>query len=133
MDIIATLANHSGGQQARSWVSTKFLMWLLTQLGNGFGRKVRSDFRCGESPMVAENCGNQGWSRAVRNKEPRKTDVAAVSAEEGMVYALPTERGPERRVAPQPGYGIESIRSCVRQANIDLDHAPGGLSIVRCK
>ncbi len=68
-----------------------------------------------------------------RNKEPRKTDVAAVSAEEGMVYALPTERGPERRVAPQPGYGIESIRSWVRQANIDVDHAPGGLSIVRCK
>ncbi len=37
------------------------------------------------------------------------------------------------RVAPQPGYGIESIRSWVRQANIDVDHAPGGLSIVRCK
>ena len=56
-----------------------------------------------------------------------------MSAEEGMIYALPTERGPERRVAPQPGYGIESIRSWVRQANIDVDHAPGGLSIVRCK
>ena len=101
-------------------------------MGSG---KVRSDFRCGESPMVAENCRpwEPGWSRAVGTKKPRKTDVAAVSSEEGMVYALRTERGPVRRVAPQPGYGIESIRSWVRQANIDVDHAPGGLSIARCK
>jgi hypothetical protein len=50
-----------------------------------------------------------------RNKEPRKTDVAAVSAEEGMVYALPTERG--RNIVSRLSQDMASSRSgpgCVR-------------------
>jgi transposase len=45
-----------------------------------------------------------------------------------MVHALRTELGTERgtvcQVAHQPGYGIESVPSWVRQANVDVGHAP---------
>ena len=36
-----------------------------------------------------------------------------------------TEQGTVSRVARQLGYGIESVRSWVRQADIDDGHAPG--------
>lgn len=46
-----------------------------------------------------------------------------------MVRALRTELGTEQgtvsRVARQLGYGVESVRSWVRQADIDDGHAPG--------
>jgi transposase len=46
-----------------------------------------------------------------------------------MVRALRTELGTDhgtvQRVARQLGYGIESVRSGVRQADIDDGHAPG--------
>ena len=46
-----------------------------------------------------------------------------------MVRALRAERGPEhgtvQRVATQLGYGTESVRLWVRQADIDEGHAPG--------
>jgi transposase len=46
-----------------------------------------------------------------------------------MVRALRAELGTEHRtvyrVAQQLGYGIESVRSWVRQADIDEGHAPG--------
>ena len=38
---------------------------------------------------------------------------------------LGTEQGTVSRVARQLGYGIESVRSWVRQADIDDGHAPG--------
>jgi len=38
---------------------------------------------------------------------------------------LGTEHGTVQRVASQLGYGIESVRSWVRQADIDEGHAPG--------
>jgi transposase-like protein len=38
---------------------------------------------------------------------------------------LGTEHGTVQRVARQLGYGIESVRSWVRQADIDDGYAPG--------
>ncbi|ABK72007.1 IS3 family protein element, transposase orfA [Mycolicibacterium smegmatis MC2 155] len=38
---------------------------------------------------------------------------------------LGTEQGTVARVARQLGYGVESVRSWVRQADIDDGHAPG--------
>lgn len=38
---------------------------------------------------------------------------------------LATEHGTVQRVAPQLGYGTESVRSWVRQADIDEGHEPG--------
>ena len=38
---------------------------------------------------------------------------------------LGTEHGTVQRVAGQLGYGIESVRLWVRQADIDDGHAPG--------
>src|ERR1700759_1971287 len=47
-----------------------------------------------------------------------------------MVRALRTELGSEQgtvsRVARQLGYGVESVRSWVRQADIDDGYEPGG-------
>jgi len=46
-----------------------------------------------------------------------------------MVRTLRAELGTEQatvaRVARQLGYGVESVRSWVRQADIDDGHAPG--------
>jgi len=46
-----------------------------------------------------------------------------------MVRTLRTELGTSQgtvsRVAEQLGYGVESVRSWVRQADIDEGHAPG--------
>ena len=42
-----------------------------------------------------------------------------------MVRTLRTEQGTVARVARQLGYGVESVRSWVRQADIDDGHAPG--------
>jgi transposase-like protein len=38
---------------------------------------------------------------------------------------LGTEHGTVKRVADQLGYGVESVRLWVRQADIDDGHAPG--------
>jgi transposase len=38
---------------------------------------------------------------------------------------LGTEHGTVRRVAAQLGYGIESVRSWVKQADVDDGHTPG--------
>ena len=38
---------------------------------------------------------------------------------------LGTEHGTVQRVAVQLGYGIESVRSWVKQADVDDGHAPG--------
>lgn len=43
-----------------------------------------------------------------------------------MRAELGTEQGTVARVARQLGYGVESVRSWVRQADIDEGPAPGG-------
>lgn len=51
--------------------------------------------------------------------------AAAVRMVRALRAELGTEHGTVQRVARQLGYGIESVRSWVRQADIDDGHAPG--------
>ena len=51
--------------------------------------------------------------------------AAAVRIVRTLRQELGTEQGTVSRVARQLGYGIESVRSWVRQADIDDGHAPG--------
>ena len=69
-----------------------------------------------------------------REKSPGKPTTRRYSPEEKaaavrMVRALRAELGTDHgtvhRVARQLGYGIESVRSWVRQADIGDGHAPG--------
>jgi len=69
-----------------------------------------------------------------KEKSPGKPTTRRCSAEEKaaavrMVRTLRKELGSEhgtiQRVAGQLGYGVESVRSWVRRADIDEGHAPG--------
>ena len=51
--------------------------------------------------------------------------AAAVRMVRALRTELGTDHGTVQRVARQLGYGIESVRSWVRQADIDDGHAPG--------
>jgi transposase len=51
--------------------------------------------------------------------------AAAVRMVRALRAELGTEHGTVGRVAHQLGYGIESVRSWVRQADIDDGHVPG--------
>jgi transposase len=51
--------------------------------------------------------------------------AAAVRMVRTLRAELGTEHGTVQRVARQLGYGIESVRSWVRQADIDDGHSPG--------
>ena len=54
--------------------------------------------------------------------EEKATAVRMVRA---LRAEIGTEHGTVQRVATQLGYGTESVRVWVRQANIDDGHAPG--------
>jgi transposase len=51
--------------------------------------------------------------------------AAAVRMVRALRAELGTDHGPIGRVAAQLGYGTESVRLWVRQADIDDGHAPG--------
>ena len=51
--------------------------------------------------------------------------AAAVRMVRTLRAELGTEEGTVSRVARQLGYGVESVRSWVRQADIDDGHTPG--------
>jgi transposase len=51
--------------------------------------------------------------------------AAAVRMVRTLRVELGTEHGTVHRVARQLGYGVESVRSWVRQADIDDGYAPG--------
>jgi transposase len=54
-----------------------------------------------------------------------KEKAAAVRMVRALRAELGTEQGTVSRVARQLGYGLESVRSWVRQADIDDGYAPG--------
>lgn len=69
-----------------------------------------------------------------KEKSPGKATTRRYSAEEKAAAVrmvrtlrkeLGTEHGTIQRVANQLGYGVESVRSWVRQADIDEGHSPG--------
>jgi transposase len=84
-------------------------MWRLLTLETRM-ESCRRNSRRGSRPPV-------GTAR--RRRRARCGWCARLRAELG------TEHGTVRRVARQLGYGIESVRSWVRQADIDDGHAPG--------
>ncbi len=51
--------------------------------------------------------------------------AAAVRMVRALRVELGTEHGTVQRVATQLGYGVESLRSWVKQADVDEGHAPG--------
>lgn len=59
--------------------------------------------------------------------------AAAVRMVRTLREELGTEQGTVTRVAHQLGYGAESVRSWVRQADIDDGHAPGVTSTESAK
>ena len=56
--------------------------------------------------------------------------AAAVRLVRTLRAELGTEHGTVQRVATQLGYGVESVRLWVKQADIDEGHAPGFLAAV---
>jgi transposase len=58
--------------------------------------------------------------------------AAAVRMVRTLRAELGTEHGTVQRVASQLGYGVESVRLWVRQADIDQGHTPG-VSTVEAK
>ena len=83
--------------------------------------------------LEAPDLGNEDGAMP-KEQSPGEPTTRRYSAEEKaaavrMVRALraelSTDHGTVQRVARQLGYGIESVRSWVRQADIDDGHAPG--------
>jgi len=83
--------------------------------------------------MEAPNLGNEDGAMP-REQSPGKPTTRRYSEEEKaaavrMVRTLRAELGNEhgtiKRVADQLGYGVESVRLWVRQADIDDGHQPG--------
>jgi transposase-like protein len=64
-----------------------------------------------------------GKPNTMRYSEQEK--AAAVRMVRTLRAELGTEHGTVKRVAEQLGYGIESVRSWVKQADIDEGRAPG--------
>jgi transposase-like protein len=83
--------------------------------------------------LEAPDLGNEAAGMP-KEQSPGKPTTRRYSPEEKaaavrMVRTLRTELGTEHgtvyRVARQLGYGVESVRSWVRQADIDDGYAPG--------
>lgn len=74
----------------------------------------------------------RGWSHAKGQHAGEADDalvqffrrrLAAVRIVHTLRTELGTDRGTAQRIARQLGYGAESVRSCVRQADIDEGQA----------
>ena len=64
------------------------------------------------------------WSYTVDRTVPEEK-AAAVRMVRTLRAELGTEHGTVQRVAAQLGYGVESVRSWVKQADIDEGHVAG--------
>jgi len=63
--------------------------------------------------------------KATTRRYSPEEKAAAVRMVRTLRAELGTDHGTIQRVARQLGYGIESVRSWVRQADIDEGHTPG--------
>ncbi len=63
--------------------------------------------------------------KATTRRYSPEEKAAAVRMVRTLRAELGTDHGTIQRVAQQLGYGIESVRSWVRQADIDEGHTPG--------
>ena len=67
----------------------------------------------------------QSPGKPTTRRYSREEKAAAVRMVRTLRTELGTEQGTVARVARQLGYGVESVRSWVRQADIDEGLAPG--------
>lgn len=67
---------------------------------------------------------SSGKEPTSRRYSPEET-AAAVRMVRALRAELGTEQGTVWRVANQLGYGVESVRSWVRQADVDNGYEPG--------
>ena len=67
----------------------------------------------------------QSAGKSTTRRYSPEEKAAAVRMVRALRGELGTEHGTVQRVAQQLGYGIESVRSWVGQADIDEGHAPG--------
>jgi transposase len=63
--------------------------------------------------------------RPTTRRYSREEKAAAVRMVRTLRAELGTEQGTVQRVAEQLGYGVESVRAWVKQADIDAGAAPG--------
>ena len=84
--------------------------------------------------MTTSSASTATVNSHAEGKSPGKATTRRYSAEEKAAAVrmvrtlrkeLGTEHGTIQRVANQLGYGVESVRSWVRQADIDEGHSPG--------
>ena len=66
----------------------------------------------------------QSLGKPTTRRYPPEEKASAVRMVRALRVELGTDHGTVQRVARQLGYGIESVRSWVRQADIDDEHAP---------
>jgi transposase-like protein len=74
-----------------------------------------------DEPMPNEHVPGKPQTRRYSPEEK----AAAVRMVRTLRAELGTEHGTVQRVASQLGYGVESVRQWVKQADIDEGHAPG--------
>ena len=69
--------------------------------------------------------GSPSGKKPTSRRYSSEEKAAAVRMVRSLRAELGTEQGTVSRVAHQLGYGAESVRSWVRQADIDDGHTPG--------
>ncbi|WP_461666734.1 IS3 family transposase [Gordonia sputi] len=69
--------------------------------------------------------GSPSGKKPTSRRYSSEEKAAAVRMVRSLRAELGTEQGTVSRVAHQLGYGVESVRSWVRQADIDDGHTPG--------
>ena len=69
--------------------------------------------------------GSPSGKKPTSRRYSSEEKAAAVRMVRSLRAELGTEQGPVSRVAHQLGYGVEAVRSWVRQADIDDGHTPG--------
>src|ERR1700712_1515407 len=82
-----------------------------------------------EAPDLGNEDGampkEQSPGKPTTRRYTREEKASAVRMVRALREELGSDHGTVQRVARQLGYGIESVRSWVRQADIDDGHAPG--------